>query len=172
MRRQRGWVLGALLPGWVGYAAAAVITAAVLAFTGWQGYRLGVAKLERYQAEQLREAQRLYMARQVVTERVVNRYIKVKGETQTVTQTVEKEVIRYAENNPGLCLDGAWRVLHDDAANNVLPAPGLVADGKGRAPPRAAEALRTVTENYAACHRTADRLDALQDWVRGQLGVD
>lgn len=34
--------------------------------------------------------------------------------------------------------------------------------------PTAAEALSTVTENYAAGHRTADKLDGLQDWVRKQ----
>ena len=35
----------------------------------------------------------------------------------------------------------------------------------------AASALRTVTENYARHHRVADRLDALQSWVRGQEQV-
>jgi hypothetical protein len=37
--------------------------------------------------------------------------------------------------------------------------------------PSAAEALRALSANYAAAHRSADRLDALQDWVRRQLGV-
>lgn len=35
----------------------------------------------------------------------------------------------------------------------------------------AAAALNTVTENYAACRRTADRLDWLQAWVREQAAV-
>lgn len=36
-------------------------------------------------------------------------------------------------------------------------------------PVSAAGALPKITENYGACNRTADRLDALQSWVRGQF---
>jgi hypothetical protein len=80
---------------------------------------------------------------------------------------VEKEVVKYAESNPGYCLDVAWRVHHNDAANNVVPAPGPAVDGEAGAP-KAAEALAVVTANYAACHRTADRLESLQAWVTEQ----
>ncbi len=38
-------------------------------------------------------------------------------------------------------------------------------------PPSAAQALQTVTDNYARHHRCADRADALQEWVRGQAAV-
>ena len=169
MKRERGFMLPFAVPTWAIYAIA---TAAVLLFVGWQGYRLGAAKLDEYKVEQLQQATKLYMAREVVTERVVNHYIKVKGETKVVTETVVNEVIRYADSNSGVCLDGAWRVLHDDSALNRIPQPGLGTDGEGRAPPSAAEALRTVTENYAACHRTADRLDALQLWVNEQLKIN
>lgn len=41
----------------------------------------------------------------------------------------------------------------------------------GQGAPRAAEALATVTANYAAHHRCADRADALQDWVLQQYEV-
>ena len=44
------------------------------------------------------------------------------------------------------------------------PAAGLES-------PKAAQALATVTSNYARHHRCADRLDSLQDWVRGQMKV-
>lgn len=169
---ERGWLLPLGLPSVPSWVLYAVLVAAVLLFTGWQGYRLGVAKLDAYKAQQLAKAVRIDAARTAVTERVVTKYVtQTVPQTQVVTETVEKEVIRYADRNTGLCLDGAWRVLHDDAAANRLPPPGLFADGAGRAPPRAAEALATVTENYAACHRTADRLEALQEWVRGQAGV-
>jgi hypothetical protein len=42
---------------------------------------------------------------------------------------------------------------------------------EGSASPTAADALATVTANYARHHRCGDRLDALQEWVRGQVGV-
>lgn len=103
-----------------------------------------------------------------VTEKVVTRYVKVEGETRVVTNTIEKEVIRY--ENPGYCLDAAWGELHDDSAANTVSDPAGRADDTSRAP-TAAGALETVTANYAACHRTADKLDALQAWVKGQESV-
>lgn len=37
--------------------------------------------------------------------------------------------------------------------------------------PKAADALAAVTANYARHHRTADRLDCLHDWIRGQMAI-
>lgn len=146
---------------------AALVAAACL--TVWMhGYFKGKAALYEYQAEQAKEGARIVVKQGEATERVVNRYIKVRGATETVTVTVEKEVERYA--NTGHCLDGAWRRLHDASALNALPEPARGLDGEGRAP-EAATSLATVTANYAACHRTADRLDGLQEWVREQQAV-
>jgi hypothetical protein len=97
--------------------------------------------------------------------------VKVKGDTRTVTQTVEKEVIKYVDTNPGHCLDSTWGLLHDAAAANTVSTPAGRADGAGGAP-TAAEALQAVTDSYAGCHRTADRLDALQAWVLEQAKVE
>lgn len=171
MKRQRGWLLPFSVPSWAIYA---ILTAAVLLFVGWQGYRLGAAKLDRYRLDQLQAATKINLKRAAVTERVVTEYIEVAGKTEVVTETIEKEVIRYADSNPGYVLDGAWRVLHDAAALNTVPDPASIPYGASGAPPRAAEALDTVTASYAACNRTADRLDALQGWVRAQakIGVD
>ena len=102
--------------------------------------------------------------------RVVDRYVKVKGDTQVVTETITKEVVRYADANPGTCLDAGWRLLHDAAAANTVPDPGLKPDAAAGAP-TAAAALQTVSANYAACWRTANRLDALQAWIREQQAV-
>ena len=136
--------------------------------TGWvKGNQHGTNKLTDYQVKQATEAVRIARGRDVVTTQVVTKYIKVKGETEVVTKTVEKEVIKYAEANPGYCFDPAWRVLHDAAAANTVPNAGPPTD----AAPRAAEAIATVTENYAACHRNEDRLTSLQDWVRKQQAV-
>lgn len=154
----------ALLAKW---GVIAVLVAAFAAFFWFKGNEHGTQKLIDYQAAQAREQIRIVKGREVVTTTVVTKYIKVKGDTVTVTKNIEKEVGNYASTNTGLCLDPAWRWLHDAAAANVVPDPGLKPDGKVGAP-EAATAIQTVTENYAACHRTADRLDALQDWVREQ----
>lgn len=148
--------------------AMAVAALALVAFGWFKGNEHGTQKLTNYIGEQAREAVRIGTARRAITEKVVTQYVKVAGETQIVTQTVEKEVIRYADANPGACLDPEWRRLHDRAALNTVSDTGRSVD----VAPRAAEALETVTANYAACHRTADRLGALQDWVRAQAGVN
>lgn len=121
------WILLALVAG--------------LGLAWFKGYQVSADKLERYRAEQFAEATRINTARAEVTERVVTRYIKVKGDTQVVTNTIEKEVIKYADANPGLCLDPAWRVLHDAAAANTIPGPARAPGSGLRAPAGAAAGL-------------------------------
>lgn len=156
------------------FAKWGVIALLVGAFGAWswfKGNEHGTAKLTEYIGKQAIEAVRINTARIVATERVRTVYVKVAGETKVVTETVEKEVVKYAEANPGYCLDIGWRRLHDAAADNAIPGAGPGDDGSGGAP-KASAAIGTVTANYAACHRTADRLDALQNWVRAQGSVN
>ena len=152
------------------YVVYAVIIAAILGGTWMHGMFTGRQALYEYQAEQAKEGARIITKRGAETVRVVTEYIKVAGKTQIVTNTVEKEVVRYAATNTTLQLDRAWRWLHDAAAANRLPDPSGGTDAQGGAP-TAAQALEAVTVNYAACHRTADRLDGLQEWVRTQQKV-
>lgn len=60
-------------------------------------------------------------------------------------------------------LPAGWRMLHDAAALRTDPAPGPV---DHVAPVAAQDAARTVAENYEAHHRTADRLEDCQRYVR------
>lgn len=158
--------LGAFLNPWVLLAVAAVA-----AGVWFHGYATGRDQLDDYINEQAQAAVRVVVKQAAATEKIVTRYVKVKGATVVVTRTVEKEVVRYADANPGLCLDADWRRLHDTAAANAVPGAAGGAAGEGGAAPPAAVALQSVAENYAACHRTADRLDALQDWVRAQRAI-
>lgn len=148
-----------------------LLVLAVVGLLVGYGYHKGSQRLFEYQAEQARESARIVVKRAEATQKVVIRYIKVAGETKVVTETIEKETVRYAETNPGHCLDAGWRRLHDSAALNAVPGPAGRTDGEGGAP-QAATALQAVTANYAACHRTADRLDALQQWARSQAAVN
>lgn len=166
-------VLSVFTGPWGWLARFGVILVAVLAFGAYswfKGNEHGTQKLLDYQARQLVASVEINRKRAEVSERVVTRYVKVKGETETVTRYVEKEVVKYAQINPGYCLDALWRVQHDHAAANAVPGAAAKPDGS-RGAPKAAEALEGVTENYAGCHRTADRLDALQEWVREQRKV-
>lgn len=99
------------------------ITAAAIVGTIWMhGYFHGKVKLYEYQAAEAKENTRVAAAREWVTTQVITRYVKVAGQTQVVTNTVDKEVIKYAEANPGSCLDPEFRRLHDLAARNELPS--------------------------------------------------
>lgn len=148
-------------------AGAAVIIAAFA--TGYvHGLRSEAERHNEYVAAQAQQAVRIAAKQAATDQRVVTRYVKVKADAQAVTQTIEKEVIRYVETNPGACLDRQWQRVHDAAALDVIPDPPSVADGTAGAP-SAATALETVTENYAACNRNADRLEALQAWVKAQI---
>jgi hypothetical protein len=119
-------------------------------------------------AENLIQSNKIIVKQGAVTERVVVKYKEVAGKTETVTKTIEKEV--YVYPNTTACLDADWRRLHDAAAANAVPEASGRVDDASRAP-LAAEALETVTSNYARANRTADRLDALQEWARQQSAV-
>lgn len=148
----------------------ALLALALFGYGWFRGNEYGTAKLADYIGKQAVEAVRIVTKQGVVNTQVVTKYVKVAGETKIVTEAVEKEVIKYAEANPGYCLDARWRRLHDAAATNTVPDAAGATDGTVRAP-RAAEALDTVTANYAACNSAEDRLDALQAWVRQQAAV-
>lgn len=157
----------ALLIRWGILAAVAV---AFYAFAWYRGDMHGTQKLIDYQGKQATQAVKVITLQEAATERVVTRYVKVKGDTQVVTQTITKEVVRYADANPGTCLDAGWGLLHDAASANTVPDPGFKPDAATGAP-TASAALQTVTRNYAACWRNANRLDALQGWIREQQAV-
>lgn len=152
-------------------AVLALAAAVFGAFCWFKGNEHGTQKLVNYQGAQAIAAVKVNTARQVVNTQIVTKYVKVAAETKIVTETVEKEVVKYADANPGFSLDARWRVLHDAAALNAVSSTGPVADAAGGTAPTAAAAIGTVTENYAACHRTADRLDSLQAWVVAQSKV-
>jgi hypothetical protein len=121
----------ALLAKW---GVIALLVAAFGAFAWFKGNAHGTQKLHDYQAKQATEAVRIAQARERVTTQVIVKYVKVQGATEVVTRTVEKEVVRYADANPGYCLDADWGRLHDAAAANRLPGAAGGTDGSGRAP--------------------------------------
>lgn len=149
------------------YSALVVL---VLSLAELDGYRRGEKKLFEYQAKQATAAVAVVVKRGAVTERIVTQYIKVAAKTQVVTNTIEKEVLKYVETNPGSCLDRQWGRLHDAAALDTVPDAPSVADGTSGAP-TAAAAIQTITYNYGACQRNADKLTALQAWVRAMEAV-
>jgi len=155
---------------WARLAIYGLLIVGALATAAGVGYYKGVQRLWDYQVEQARAAVSIVVKQGKVTERVVTKYITIKAKAQIVEHTVEKEVIRYVDKNPGHCLDPEWGRLHD-ASTGAVPDPASGTDGEGGTAPTAAEALTTATQNNARCIRTANRLDALQKWVTEQAAV-
>lgn len=137
------------------------------ALVWFHGYTRGEKKLFDYQAAEATKAVKLVTIQGKATERVVTRYIRVRDTAAATTTVIEKRVTVYAESHDGNCLDADWRRLHDDAATRTVSDATSRTDAASQAP-TAAAALATVTSNYAACNETADRLDALQEWIREQ----
>lgn len=101
-----------------------VLAAGALGAFCWvKGNQHGTEKLTDYKAAQALEATKINAARERVTKQVITKYVtQTVPKTEIVTQTVEKEVLRYVAANPtSNCLDTQWRILHDAAAANAIP---------------------------------------------------
>lgn len=157
----------ALLAKWAVIAALAVAVGGY----GWvKGNEHGTAKLTEYIGKQAVESAKIVVKQGAVTERVVTKYLDRVKLAEGVTTTIEKEVTRYVESKPlalACMLDNRWLRLHDGAASGSVPGPAQADDGASGTV-SAAAALPTITSNYARANRNADRLDALQEWVREQ----
>ena len=148
-----------------------IILAAAFA-TGWvKGDGHGTQKLIEYQAKQAAESVKVITKQGETTERVVTRYLDRVKLVEGATVTIEKEVTKYVESKPlamACLLDNRWLQLHNAAASGSVPPPtGPTDDTTGTT--TAAGALPTITKNYGAAIRNADKLEALQGWVREQF---
>lgn len=83
--------------------------------------------------------------------------------TATANTVITREVTRYASRPDHCLLPGAFRLLHDAAATGETELASPVAVDAASAQPVADPAvLATVSNNYAACRDTADKLIAWQ----------
>lgn len=111
-----------ILANWKYIVIAVMLAAAFL--SGWvRGNAHGTQKLVDYVQEQAQEATRIAQVRSKVTEKVITRYLEKKGATERVTEFIDREVVKYAETNTGMCIDAEFVRLHNNAAANELPKP-------------------------------------------------
>lgn len=101
------------------------------------------------------------------TAKVVTRYIKVKGDTQLVIETVEKEVIRYVDTpHPTCVLDRQFERVWD-AGSNRLPAaagPPSGPDGIADSGLTPATVLRAHADDANTYAKLRDAYRALVEW--------
>lgn len=148
-----------------------IIIAALCAWSFFHGYVAGRDKLDEYIGKQAEAATTIGKKQNMVTVKVLTKYVERAAATVSMQAEIAKEVQTYGDKNPdGTCLDPEWRRLHDRSAVGEVSRSAPGTDGAGGAP-SAASAIQTVSTNYATCQRTAERLDALQEWVREQAKV-
>ena len=127
--------LPSLIGGWQMYALAALGVAVVL--LGLRMHWIHEGR-EQILKENAAAAIKIVVKQGEATEKIVKQYVKVRGATEVVTQTVEKEVIKYAAANLSLCLDSGWRLLHDRAAINAVSEAPKRPDDRLRTPAKPA----------------------------------
>jgi hypothetical protein len=158
---------------WKAWAALVVFVLVVLAFWAYGNSRYTAGQAERQgawdaastaQAQADRNAQDEQAKATLITvTEYVDRVqtIRVKGDT-----VVQKVPVYIPSDSP--LLPGGWRLLHDAAAQGVVPPPpgSVAAEAVG-----AQDAARTVLGNYATCHIDHAGYESLWEWAERQAEV-
>ena len=148
-----------------------VLTVVVSAGVAWGCHHLINIGRQQVLVENQKAAVKIVTKQGAVTVQVVDHYIKVQGQTKVVTQTVEKEVVKYEAAKLDTCvLSNEFVRVYDDSTVNSVPKPSEGVDGTPSGL-TAAQALTILTGNNATYHQVADELRGLQDWVTQQQTV-
>ena len=160
------WLLAMLGRHWKPLALIALMLGLVATGYAWKAHNAAQAeKIAWLTAEAGRLATEL--GREKVNVKVVTKYVDRVQVVQGRTRTIIKEVPVYVPTGTA-DLPAGYRVLHDAAAQGVIPDPARIADA---APVPAQDAAETVVANYGTCAETAEQVIALQDWIRAQQAL-
>ena len=162
------FLVGGLLrrvPLWV-YVAAFILLAGW--YYGHARFNAGQADIQaKWDAQKAKDADelaRLKAKAAEVTARVETKYIDrvktVREKGETIVRQVPVYITRDLPELPG-----AFRWLHDHAAQGIVPGASIPVDAVPVAP---ADVAATVAENYTQCLATAEQLRGLQEWVTEQ----
>lgn len=153
------------VPAWIWVAALLLLAGWYYGHTRYNAGQADVqAKWDKATERGKAEVARLKSEAGKVTVRVETKYIdRVKTIREKGETIVQKVPVYISRDLPEL--PGAWRWLHDHAAEGSLPGASVPADAAPVAPQDAAS---TVTANYAICLANAEQLRGLQEWVREQ----
>ena len=154
-----------LNPGrWLLYLTLAA--ALVAGYFAWQTHERDIGRAE-IRSEYAKEAAAANTTRAAITPPIVQKEAAAQAQIRTVTKTIIKEVPTYVKDTD--CpVPGGFRVLYDAAAHGVIPDPSGIADA---APAALADVASTTVENFGTYHEVAERLTALQEWVRAQASA-
>lgn len=112
-----------------------------------------------------KEIQVIVQKQEVITERVVTKYITKIKEVRKTNEQIQNLIT--TENDHMCTLPESFRVLHDAAAEGTVPNSTAAADDtpSGIA---LSDAERTIVANYGQYQEVAEQLKALQEWVAEQ----
>ena len=154
-----------LNPGrWLLYGA--LLAALVLGYFAWADH-IGDVREAKVRTEYQKQADTADKARAAIAAPIALKQAAAQARIVTVTKTIIKEVPTYVKTTD--CpMPGGFRVLHDAAANGVLPDTSTIADAAAVPAP---DVANTTVGNYGTCHQTSQRLIGLQDWVKAQQAL-
>lgn len=155
-----------MIPDFLLRPALFALAALLIAGAGFTAGSLYVSgKWRQAEAERAVEAVKIVTRQGAVTQRVVVKWREREGAAKTVTETIEKEVVRYVPSVADSMLPLGWRLLHDAGAAGAVPQAPAGADVAAPSV-TASAAAATVIGNYGAAHLCRVQLEELQDWVR------
>lgn len=144
----------------------------------WPGKSLGgqLADLKAQEAAAGKRSVRIVKAQTAITHQAEAKEQVAQDHIRVVTRTLIKEIPGAIPSSVdrGFPLSVGWVRFHDAAAlgldlSAAAGPPGLADDVAS--PVKSSDAAATIAGNYGACHETAERLTALQDWVRQVTAV-
>lgn len=162
-------VVAPLLNPWV-LLAFALYSAALVGFSGFQGYRLGMSELHEYIGKQAAET--VNVIRKIETVKEIVRIPHIQKEIQIQTRFVHLE--REAVNVPSrvACnVTVGWVRFHNAAADNQDRRVEGAVDDATDSGVTEAHAAATVAANYKAFHQVANDLTACRGFVSGVSAV-
>jgi hypothetical protein len=147
---------------------AVLVICGIFGYGYMKGLQVGNDKLKLFKAQSIAQYQELQAAyekaKNAVNEKIITEYVdRIVYVTKWRTKNVEivKEV-------PSNCeLSSGWVHVHDSAAESRDANSTAAADGTS-SKIKDTEALATVVDNYGTCAANAERLTALQNWVKDQ----
>lgn len=138
------------------------------------GYYKGVSSVQaRWDAavsKQAMETSKTVIKQAQATAKVVTKYIYLKGEREIITETVEKEVVKYVDApHPACVVPVEFERLWDSAAGHGLP-PDASPAGRTDADTDSGLTLATVlsagTDYAHAYYVLRDKHAALVEWIK------
>jgi hypothetical protein len=144
------------------FAIATTLAAALFCSGLYMGHKWGVSSCYEATIEAQRHTVETGIQQAVVSDKTITKYVDRVQIVQGKSRTIIKEIKVYVKDSCDL--SGGFRLWHDSAVNNELPAAGII-DAETVSLETVAE---TIAGNYGICHENSTTLSALQEWVKEQ----